>query len=329
MSSLPRSVVELATVVGLDGAAIARAAGVSESALTDPDGRVPIECYRRMFEQLADEPRQWEGMRLILGLDSLAPLGVLGYVLASSPTVQSAFSAYERHATVIGEVFEFDVRSSAASFVLRFRVPHELQRYALFNMGTVVLNTTVVRILTGSDLAPKLIELPNAHAEHLIDPSTLIRSEVRFGADHTALHYEPAVASLPVRSSDPALYYFVERHAQQLRSALAHPTTWAARTRQALLERLRGAAPSADEIARVLGTSARTLARRLEEEDQTFKDVLEETRRDLAVSYVRDQSLPLGEVAFLLGYGEVASFHKAFRRWTGVTPGEARRAGLT
>jgi len=325
MASLPRSVAQLATLVGLDGARLVEEVGLSLEVLNDPDGRVTLEGYERLYARVAEAPGMWEGMRLVLGIDSLAPLGVLGYVLSSSATVAEAFGAYQRHATVIGEAFEFDVRPSDTAFVLVFRVPHSLQRFALFNVGTVVLNTAVVRVLTGANVLPTLVELPRPRAEHVLDPAALVPTEYRYGTDDTVLWFPPEVASMPVRSCDPALFYFVERHANELKKKLAHPETWTARTRRALLERLRGEAPSVDVIARALGTSARTLARRLEEEDRTFKEVLEETRRDLAVSYLRDRNVPLAEVAFLLGYADIPTFHKAFRRWTGRTPGEVRR----
>ncbi|MDX2011557.1 MAG: AraC family transcriptional regulator ligand-binding domain-containing protein [Myxococcaceae bacterium] len=327
MASLPRAVLDLAALVGLDGAALATEANLSPTALNDPDGRVPVEGYRRLYERVHREPAMWEGMRLVAAMDSLGPLGVLGYVMANSPTVGQAFEAYERHATVIGEVFEFDVEASEKAFVLRFRVPPELQRFPLFNVGTVALNTAVVRILSGADVTPRLVELPNEQPEHLVDPSSLVPCTVQYGARDTVLQYAPEVATQPVRASDPTLFVFVERHARQLQKGLATPTTWSARAREVLLQRLRGEVPSVNELAKALATSERTLARRLEEEGQTFKSLLDEVRRELAVSYVGDRGLPLGEIAYLLGYSDAPSFHKAFKRWTGQTPGEFRRHG--
>ena len=82
--------------------------------------------------------------------------------------------------------------------------------------------------------------------------------------------------------------------------------------------------PRIAEIARVLGTSQRTLSRRLAEEGLTFERVLEEMRRDLALRYLRDARLSVSRVAWLLGFQEVTAFTHAFRRWTGRTPTEAR-----
>ena len=79
-----------------------------------------------------------------------------------------------------------------------------------------------------------------------------------------------------------------------------------------------------DEIARKLGVSQRTLARRLAAERLTFSAVLESLKMDLAERYLADEGLSISQVAWLLGYREVSSFTHAFKRWTGKTPRKVR-----
>jgi AraC-like DNA-binding protein len=69
----------------------------------------------------------------------------------------------------------------------------------------------------------------------------------------------------------------------------------------------------------------RTLQRRLEEAGCSYQDLLEQTRRDAAEKYLSDRSLPIAEVAFLLGYSEPSAFHRAFKRWKKVTPQAFRK----
>jgi AraC-like DNA-binding protein len=79
-------------------------------------------------------------------------------------------------------------------------------------------------------------------------------------------------------------------------------------------------------IASRLGTSPRTLQRRLREEEQTsHKQLLDEIRHALALRYLDTEGLSIGEAAFLLGFSEPSAFHRAFKRWTGATPGAYRR----
>src|SRR5262245_15487046 len=78
------------------------------------------------------------------------------------------------------------------------------------------------------------------------------------------------------------------------------------------------------EIARQLGMSPRTLERRLRSEGLTFDGILSELRCDLARRYLREKDLPITKIAWLLGYQEAGGFTRAFKRWTGRTPREAR-----
>ena len=87
--------------------------------------------------------------------------------------------------------------------------------------------------------------------------------------------------------------------------------------------------PSLEHAAKALGTSVRTLQRRLKSEGTTFAALLEELRRELASGLVRSKDLAIYEVAYLLGYSEPSTFYRAFRRWHGVSPLEYRRTDDT
>ncbi len=82
-----------------------------------------------------------------------------------------------------------------------------------------------------------------------------------------------------------------------------------------------------DTVAREFGMSARTLSRRLAAEGQTFKGLLDEVRRSLAFQYLKDRRFSFKQVAYLLGYSEVAAFYHAFRRWSGASPLQHQLAG--
>ena len=88
---------------------------------------------------------------------------------------------------------------------------------------------------------------------------------------------------------------------------------------------LHGREPELEEVARKLQLPSWTLRRKLAEEGTQFRTLLNETRRDLAMAYIRDTELAFGEIAFLLGFASAEAFQRAFKRWSGQTPGEFRR----
>ncbi|MHB8822908.1 MAG: helix-turn-helix transcriptional regulator, partial [Pseudomonadaceae bacterium] len=80
------------------------------------------------------------------------------------------------------------------------------------------------------------------------------------------------------------------------------------------------------QIANRLQLPSWTLRRKLHEEGTRYRDILNDTRRDLAMAYIRDTDSAFGEIAWLLGFSSAEAFQRAFRRWTGQTPGAYRRA---
>ena len=79
-----------------------------------------------------------------------------------------------------------------------------------------------------------------------------------------------------------------------------------------------------NDVARSLGMSQRTLARKLAAEGLNFTEILQQLRRDLAVRYLDDNKLHVSKIAWLLGFNEVSAFTHTFKRWTGKTPSQTR-----
>jgi len=98
--------------------------------------------------------------------------------------------------------------------------------------------------------------------------------------------------------------------------------------RRALELRIGRGGTGIQQVARHLAVSPRTLQRRLASEGSSYQDVLEAWRKDAAQRHLSESNLAVSEVAFLLDYSEPAPFHRAFKRWFGVTPQAFRQAQL-
>lgn len=149
-----------------------------------------------------------------------------------------------------------------------------------------------------------------------------------FAADDNCVRFSRELLERPVPAADPLLSRVIERHAEALLAARPLPAeTTVARVRRLPCESLGQdeAAVTLAGIAERLRMSERWLQRRLADEGQTFDALLDELRRELASRYLADKKLAIAEVAFLLGYSEPSAFHRAFKRWTGKTPSQARQ----
>lgn len=178
------------------------------------------------------------------------------------------------------------------------------------------------RGLTGVFWSPREVRFSHARPRDSSAIESALEAPVKFSCAKTELVLDSSVMALPVLKADPDLAAFFEKQADALlaRCVDAEPDSVGLRLRAALAEELRSGVPTLDSASARLGIGARTLRRRLQEESTTFHDVLDETRSELARLYIGAPKLAIGEVAFLLGFSEPSAFHRAFKRWTGMTP---------
>ena len=131
-----------------------------------------------------------------------------------------------------------------------------------------------------------------------------------------------------MRDADTALAGIIHRRLENAlgdrdRSSAGAMST---RVRRMLVEHLGQSVLTLDAAATALAISRRTLTRRLAEERESFRHILDEVRRDFARALLQDHTLSISDIAFFLQYSEPAAFHRSFRRWTGRTPRAFREA---
>jgi AraC-like DNA-binding protein len=123
---------------------------------------------------------------------------------------------------------------------------------------------------------------------------------------------------------DPRLMAVMQTCLEQLGSRATNEDMLLDRMRTAVRMKLAAGYPSLEEIAESLRAPLGVIHQDLGAAGLTYKDMVEEVRRELALSYVRQRHLPFSEIAMLLGYSELSAFSRAFRRWTGASPRDYR-----
>jgi AraC-like DNA-binding protein len=149
---------------------------------------------------------------------------------------------------------------------------------------------------------------------------------LRFDAPQTCLVLPAIELAAPVVQNERSAKDFLRKAPQNFIVKYKNPDSLATRVRRLLRSVPPEQWPDFDAIAAQLRMSPSTLRRRLAEEAQTFRTLKDTLRRDLALRYLRRSRLSLLEIAHALGFAEASAFHRAFRQWTGVSPGEYRRS---
>lgn len=147
---------------------------------------------------------------------------------------------------------------------------------------------------------------------------------VTFGAPVNGLLIDTATAEALLPTDNPAIAAAVDQVAERYVASLqAQPV--AANVRDMLVELLPTGAAGQETVARRLNRSLSTLQRQLQAEGLSYRTVVDTTRRNLAEAYLGDKRFSQAEIAYLLGFSDQSSFSRAYRRWTGKSPGRLER----
>lgn len=285
----------------------------------NPDGRVPLDQAQSMLVQATE----WSGDETLgFRLGSALRFGVGGpfdYAVRSAPTLRESVAIADRFARVVADSLRLTYESWKTHAIVRVEDEHGWPRSAAdFAMGAFFR-------LHLADLVPEAARLEcwfpyptpadvNEY-ERVFSGATL-----KFGAPLLGFAMDRQFEDLPNPATDPVLH---AAHCERLQNTLqalsaASRTTWL--VRRAIERQMRVGRVLASEVAKALHMSRRTLSRRLEQEGTDFTREVDAVRRDMALQYVRDPSVPLTEAAYLVGFAHVESFHRAFKRWTGQSP---------
>ena len=326
-----RPAVAAATALGV-APAVLEALGLPAATLADPDGAVPGAATYAHMEHMHRRPDFPDFLRAAVQQHTISSLGVVGLACKTLHTVGETLACHQRFQHLTNRTARYTASVSAGRLVLqeeRWGAPRP--GLLLISDYTLLVAVRLLRLVTGA--AVPVIAASSRH-EH-IPPSQravleeILGAPVRTGALRASLELDAEVLSAPVTTADPELAgYFRGVLARAARSA-PDESVLLSRVRLAIQESLATGTPTGAEIGRRLAMSQRTLQRRLTEQGFTFAALLADTRRRLAEGYLRDPTLSLSEVAYLLGYREEASFFRAFRRWSGTTPSQWRQTKRT
>ena len=194
---------------------------------------------------------------------------------------------------------------------------------------TLAIAVSFARRVTGVDWTPREVSFRHSRPQSVAEHERIFRSPVRFGRPSNELIFDSSLLALPMAKADAGLCAILDRHARELLAKSPRRGGLAERVRRLLGEALNGGDPRQEAVSQKLGISVRTLQRRLSEEGTSHQDLLDEVRSELSRRYLQESKLAICEVAYILGFSEPSAFHRAFRRWTGVTPKEFRRAQVS
>src|SRR6185295_12787423 len=223
-----------------------------------------------------------------------------------------------------GALFNVETADDTSAIVYSYADTslHDHRQDAEMTLATV---TTLCRNIASPDFAPTFVEFQHDAPRDISEHSQLFRCPVEFGAPSNKLTFPSSFLSLPIAKADASLCALLDRHAEELLAKFPPQHSLVDQVRSIITAELRGGDPSLEHVADKLSLTPRTLQRKLQDLGTSHNEMLDQMRRQLAMRYLREREMAICEVAYLLGFSESSSFHRAFKRWTGVTPKEFRK----
>jgi AraC-like DNA-binding protein len=298
---------------------------VEPSVLANAEGFIPCAVFARILEEAARATGD-DCFGLHFG-ERFNPknIGSLVYVVLNSPTVGEADAQVARYIKLYNQAGQASVIIEGQRAYMRYvltglDIPAARQQ-SEYGMA-VRLNT--IRMMVGSQWAPLEVQFTHEKPANTSEHERVFCAPVLFGHTTNNFLVQTEFLDSKVPAADQRLYRIMKRYLERILEEMPQEDGGLSSVRRAIAESLRDGEPSLSRVAKKLAMSPRSLQRQLQEYGMKFKKIVNDTRRQSALSYLKDRKNSLTEIAFLLGYSEASAFNRAFKRWTGLTPSAYR-----
>jgi AraC-like DNA-binding protein len=313
---------------GVPVAPLLKHAGLTPELIADPEGRLSVQSQIALLDEAAIALKDdYLGFTLARDFEP-REIGLLYYVMASSQTLGDALKRVARYSRITNEALVFGYREGNTLIVsLSYSgVPRHSDRHQIEFCMFAALR--VCRVLAGQNIVPQHFSIAHHRSEGVAEMARFVGTKVEFGSDRDEFALNLDARELPLVHSDSYLNDLLVKYCE---AALADKRGDTSQLRTKVENAIASVLPHGkvlvEDVARSLGMSERTLARKLSDEGLNFTQILQQLRRDLAVRYLDDRKLHVSKIAWLLGFREVSAFTHAYKRWTGKTPRQMRTAG--
>jgi AraC-like DNA-binding protein len=322
-----RGIVTAAERAGIARRGLTRASGIDEATLDDPEARVPLPQYLALWRAIDEaRPDPCFGVRAAIETLEDGAADILDYLVRASETAQEALERLVRYREIVVDSSDlgmaFDRAHDPPRIVLgppASAAPWSRHR-AEHAVAAIVF---ALRDEAAFPVVPLRVEFQHdAPGEEPTEHERLLGAEVVFGAPAHAVCFDAASLSVPMKRADASLLAHLERRAAEIMRGRRRNLV--EDIRRAVLAALPTRQLDAEDVARELGLTKRTMQRRLFDQGVTYSALVDDVKCEQAAHWLRGTEMSILEVGAFLGYSDAEAFRKAFRRWTGHSPRDYR-----
>jgi AraC-like DNA-binding protein len=309
---------------GLEAMEIIESAGIDPSGVINSDRRISVDSMQKLM-QTCIELSEDEAFGLFAA-EQMQPqvLHGLGLAWLASDTVYDGLKRTVRFGQLMstGVTIRLEEAGEFVHLIIDRNIAPESYAHASgdFAVGMIL---RMCRLALGEFIAPVKVELERPAPANPEPFEYFLCCPVAFGCETTQITFYLPDIQEPLATGDPGLARVNDAQTQGYLDSFLSQTT-SREVVDKIVEKLPDGPPNQQQIADSLNVSNRTLQRKLKNEGTSFMDLLQDTRMQLARSYLMQPTRSVVETSYLLGFSEPSTFSRAFKRWTGQAPAEFR-----
>lgn len=312
--------------IGFDVTPSLATLGLTEAQLLDPETRVPRDQAVRWFQSTLEAVNRPDIGLMAAERFEPSDFGVLGYLLRHAEHPLAALRYLTRFARLLADTAEGEVVVADGEVCATLGMSGGR---AFFPEGADFAAGVFVRLIgqLSGGAPPRSVWLPRPAPLDAMPYRRLFGGGVRFAPEQRAivLRYEQRALTSLSPESDALLSKFLEQHAEGVLARLPALGRFGEQLRSVLDGQLERGDTGIERAASALGMSERTLRRKLASLGRSYRELLDEVRRDRALALLSRGEHSIAEIAQRIGFGDATAFTRSFRRWTGQTPSQQVR----
>lgn len=267
-----------------------------------------------------------KGLGVLAGRSyTLATHGLVGVAATASSTLSESLSMIERFQNTRAQFSQSAYFKTDTHYVLRNNLTVDFDEVGQFLIEALTTSMMLaIDFLIGSRPSNLTIYLACEKPIYSNFLEKNLGAKIHYNAEHSELHIPIEYGALPIASHNDAMLKLAEEQCQTLVEQL-NPQQSLSHKVLALLRQSPGNRPTQEQMAVSLNMSSRTLLRRLKDEGTTYQQLIDEEYKRLAQHYLKSSNLTIEAIAACMGYHDLASFRRAFKRWFGIPPSQYQR----
>ena len=307
---------------GIDADELFTRCGIDPNQRFDSEARYPVYATNRLWQAAIYKTKDPSLIYEVVPRIKPHMLHAVGHAWIVSRTLLDALRRFVRYHRMLSTNVEVKLEEAQGSYQLVVNVIDPME--SLSSDGVLTFTLHMCREAYGDDLTPLQVQLTRLEPRDDSVIEKFFGCDIEYGMLDNVIIFNPSDLNRKLKGANASVANAMDNVIIEYLSNL-DVNDVVSRVRKYVAETLVHGEPSKQDIADELGMSARTLQRRLDEEGTSAKHIIDETRHQLALTFIAQPQYSIKEVAYGLGFSDPSNFARAFKRWTGKTPRQFRK----